>query len=472
MTDSTRQLAAIMFTDIMGYTAMMRKDEESALKILERNRNLHKPLIEKHGGRFIKEIGDGILATFPTASEAVFCAREIQQELSGDQVHKLRIGIHLGEIVVSEEDIYGDGVNIASRIENIAPAQGIYISESIYNEIRNIPGIKTNFQGEIKFKNADAKIKIYAIALDSLQVPRKGYFKRKKTEIANYEYRRKLKWIAPAIIVILVVILLFSSKFFKIDNPADIFFDEARTVMVLPFENTGGDATDQHIVLGITEGIFNQLVKIKDLKVIDKSYLQEYDYHAKSYREIGDELDVNNLVVGTVNQENNGIKVTAKLINSSTDVVIWTDVYNKPYNEVFSIHNQVALSIADALKAEVTKEEARHMGKKPTLNMTAYDLYLKGREYYSRYTEQDNISAMELFNKAIAQDPDFILPHAGLSDAFSQMAQRSNSKDFWLDSAYHHALIVQQEEPENSSGYKTMGLYYSINGNTSKAIKE
>ncbi len=132
----------------------------------------------------------------------------------------------------------------------------------------------------------------------------------------------------------------------------------------------------------------------------------------------------------------------------------------------------MAISIAEALKAEVTPEEVKKIEKPPTLNMTAYDLYLKGKEYYSRYTDQDNISAMELFIEALRLDPEFTLAHAGLSDVFSQLAQKSNAKDLWLDSAYRHAQIVQKEEPDNSSGYKSMGLYYSIKGNTKKAMQE
>lgn len=171
MTDSTRKLAAIMFTDIIGYTALMGKDEQRALEILYKNRDIQKPFIKKHGGRYVKEIGDGILAIFPTASKAVFCAKEIQQQLKDDPTLKVRIGIHLGEIVVSHKDVFGDGVNIASRIENIAPSQGIYISETVFHEIRNIREIDTCYQGEIKFKNTESKIRIYAIMLDFVSVP-------------------------------------------------------------------------------------------------------------------------------------------------------------------------------------------------------------------------------------------------------------------------------------------------------------
>ena len=472
MTDSTRKLAAIMFTDIIGYTALMGKDEQRALEILDKNRDIQKPLIKKHGGRYVKEIGDGILAIFPTTTEAVFCAKEIQQQLNDDPILKVRIGIHLGEIVVSHKDVFGDGVNIASRIENIAPSQGIYISETVFNEIRNIREIETCYQGEIKFKNTESKIKIYAIMLDFASVPGKAYFRKKKEEIIREVGHHKIiKWIFGILCFILILFVLYKFEFSS-TNGISPEWDNDKTVMVLPFENIGNDDANAYISIGITEDILNQLLKIRDLKVIDRSNLRKYEYQNKTYKDIGKELNVSNLLIGSVRKDADRIRITAKLINAKTEEVIWTNVYNKSFDDIFTIQTEVAISIAEALKAEVTADEVKKIEKRPTLNMTAYDLYLKGKEYYSRYTDQDNLGAMELFNQALILDPDFTLAHAGLSDAFSQLAQKSKAKDLWLDSAYRHAKIVQQEEPDNSSGYKSMGLYYSIKGNTLKAMQE
>lgn len=472
MTNSTRKLAAIMFTDIIGYTALMGKDEQRALEILDKNRDIQKPFIKKHGGRYVKEIGDGILAIFPTASKAVFCAKEIQQQLKDDPTLKVRIGIHLGEIVVSHKDVLGDGVNIASRIENIAPSQGIYISETVFHEIRNIREIDTCYQGEIKFKNTESKIRIYAIMLDFVSVPGKAYFRKKKEEIIREAGHRKIiKWISAILFFILILLVLYKFEFSSTTGISPEW-DKDKTVMVLPFENIGNDDANAYISIGITEDILNQLLKIRDLKVIDRSNLRKYEYQNKTFKDIGKELNVSNLLIGSVRKDADRIRITARLINAKTEEVVWTNVYNKSFEDIFTIQTEVAISIAEALKAEVTADEVKKIGKRPTLNMTAYDLYLKGKEYYSRYTEQDNISAMELFNEALRLDPEFTLAHAGLSDAFSQLAQKSKAKDLWLDSAYRHARIVQQEEPDNSSGYKSMGLYYSINGNTLKAMQE
>ncbi len=470
--DQNRQLAAIMFTDIIGYTAIMSADEKNALEVLDKNRQIHLPLFEKYHGTKIKEMGDGTLAIFSTASDAVMCAKEIQEQISNEPVLKLRIGIHLAEIVVSDEDVFGDGVNIASRIENIAPSQGIYISDPVFNSIRNSREFETCYLGEVRFKNSDSDTKIYAVRTDSLPLPDKSYFKKMKGEInKNKSNDRQIKLFAGILIFIFLMLSLYQ---FDVFNVKTIFgpTENGKTIVVLPFENLSGNEEEDYLSLGITEDIVNQLLKIKDLKVIDRSNLRKYVYHDKTFGQIGKELDVSNLLIGSVNKGSGQIRITAKLIDATTEEAVWTNVYNKPFKDIFQILTQVAVSIANELQAEVTTEEVERIKREPTINFTAYDLYLKGKEYYSRYTESENTSAINLYRQALAIDPEFTLAHAGLSDAFSQLAQKSNIKDPWLDSAYQHAKFVKQNDPANSSGYKSMGLYFSIQGNTVRAIEE
>ena len=163
---STRQLAAIMFTDIVGYTSLMGKDEARALEILETNRNIQKPLIKRHGGRFLKEVGDGILASFPAASDAVMCAGSIQHASGDHPGLQLRIGIHVGEVVFENDDVFGDGVNIASRISDITPPGSIWITDPVRSNIRNKPGVTTEFRVEEELKNVDEPIRLYEVIVE------------------------------------------------------------------------------------------------------------------------------------------------------------------------------------------------------------------------------------------------------------------------------------------------------------------
>ena len=161
-----RRLAAIMFTDIVGYTALMGKDEAAAFELLKKNRKIQRPLIEKRGGKWLKEIGDGALVSFQTISDAVYCAIEIQRKCEEETDLKLRIGIHQGEVMVEDQDVFGDGVNIASRLESLAPSGGIYVSESVYRNIQNKKGVKADYVREEILKNVDHPVRIYEIDMD------------------------------------------------------------------------------------------------------------------------------------------------------------------------------------------------------------------------------------------------------------------------------------------------------------------
>ena len=195
MTQS-RQLAAIMFTDIVGYTALMSEDEQRAFELLKKNRRVQRPVIEKFNGRWLKEIGDGVLASFSTISDAVNCALEIQEICKNEKDLKLRIGIHQGEVVFEENDVFGDGVNVASRLEPLAPIGGIVVSESVHRNVQNKPGIETKFVREEDLKGVKDPVKIYQIIIDGLppaiEVPEKPAPSKKKSPIGSMRLRSSL----------------------------------------------------------------------------------------------------------------------------------------------------------------------------------------------------------------------------------------------------------------------------------------
>ena len=371
----------------------------------------------------------------------------------------------MAEIVLSENDVFGDGVNLASRIEQIAPAGGIYISDPVFCSINNLLETKTHYEGEITFKNIGVPTKIYALVSPDLHTHDRSHFRKRKEGIDRRVTRKKTFRLAGTALIIITAIMFVLIKWF---NPLP---DTEKTIAVLPFQAIGNENGD-YVSSGITDDILNQLAKINELRVIDRSNLRTYPYKEKTYIQIGEDLNVASLLVGTVSKYDNNIRITAKLIDTSTEEILWSDIYNEPFEDIFQIQNEVAISIAQALKAKVSENEVSNLNQAPTLDVNAYDLYWKGKEYYDRYTEADNLSAIDLFRQALDLDPGFVLAHAGLSDAFSQLAQRSNIKDPWLDSAFYYADIVQKEDPTNSNGYKSMGLYYSIIGNTSSAIEE
>src|SRR5688572_22313858 len=228
---SSRQLAAIMFTDIVGYTALMGKDEQKAFELLDKNRQIQKPIIEQHNGRWIKELGDGVMATFNTVSEAVNAAITIQQTCNASKQFQLRVGIHLGEVVFENDDVFGNGVNIASRIQAIANPGSIYISETVHNSISNKKEFQTKFVKEEKLKNVKEPVKIYQVVADNVVTAQRIAQK--------FKLKRNVLFLAMTILIILVATYFFKGGFGiqKNDNPAVRQEMLSNSIAVLPFEN-------------------------------------------------------------------------------------------------------------------------------------------------------------------------------------------------------------------------------------------
>ena len=271
----SRQLAAIMFTDIVGYTALMGNDEKRAMDILNRNRALHKPVIEKNHGRWIKELGDGVMASFNTVSDAVNSAIEIIQGAQASNEFQLRIGIHLGEVIFEDNDVFGDGVNIAARIQSAASPGTIYVSESVYNNISNKQGIEAKFAKQETLKNVKEPVRMYEIHSSDA----------KKAE--------------PAV-----------SK----SQPSK---STEKSIAVLPFVNMSNDADQDYFCDGISEEIINALTQLKKIRVIARTSAFAFKGKNIDVREIGKSLDAMTLLEGSVRKAGNRVRITTQLVKAS-----------------------------------------------------------------------------------------------------------------------------------------------------------
>ena len=290
---STRKLAAIMFTDMVGYTAMMGRDEEAALMFLHKNRTIHKPIIERHNGEWLKEMGDGTLASFHSSSEAVRCAGAIQEAANKEGI-TLRIGIHMGEVLFEDNDVFGDGVNIASRIEAMVPSGRIWVSEAVHKSVRNKKGIETTFVREAQLKNVNQPVRIYEAKVGSLEVAGKP---AKSLELAKTNRRKGILTVA-AILSILVV-GYFGTSYFKGTPKADEQSVE-KSIAVLPFRNMSENPDNQHFCDGLMNRIVNNLSKISDLRVIPRTSVEQFRNNPPTAFEIGKKLDVNYILEGSV----------------------------------------------------------------------------------------------------------------------------------------------------------------------------
>jgi TolB-like protein/Flp pilus assembly protein TadD len=390
MSQAQRRLAAIMFTDMVGYSALAQRSEELALALLEEHRQILHPLFAGYGGRVIDTMGDGFLVEFPSALQAVRCAMEAQQALGArnasagpERAIRIRIGIHLGDVVFSEDNVYGDGVNIAARLEPLAEPGGIVISQQVYDQVHTRLGAPLTSIGRPALKNIRTPIEVYRVAL-----PRTAGALAATGDAATPP---------PAAASTTV---------------------ERASIAVLPLANLSPDPENEYFSDGLTEDILTQLSRIRRLKVISRTSVMQYKRTQKNVREIGRELGVATVLEGSVRKAGNKVRISVQLIDAGTDEHLWSETYDRELTDIFAIQSDVARQITDALKAQVSVEERARLDHRPTDNMEAYQAYLRGRFLWNQRTDEGVNAAIDLFRRATELDPKYAPAYVGLAEAY------------------------------------------------------
>src|SRR5579862_8964404 len=373
---ASRKLACIVFTDIVGYTSLMGSNEKNAFGILQKNRSIQKPIIEELNGRILKEMGDGIMAVFEAASEAVTAALRIQEKVQEANEYKLRIGIHLGEVIVDQEDIFGDGVNIASRIQTIAEPGCIYISESVQSNISNKPELVSRFVKEEILRNVRHPVKIYEVMRNS-----------------NLDHSTNLN--------------LHNQK----PETGEVSHDNS--IAVMPFINMSNDAEQEFFCDGITEEIINTLGQLSRLRVIARTSTFAFKNKTVGLREIGKTLDVRTILEGSVRKSGKRLRINTKLVNADNSSSLWSNQYDRELEDIFAIQEDIAQNVATAVKGFLTSDE-KELIRRPETIFEAYEYFLKGLGFFHQLFL---FSAVEMFKKAIEIDDQYALGYAGLADA-------------------------------------------------------
>ena len=371
-----------MFTDMVGYTALTQSDEAQALAVLERHNRLLRPIFPKFRGKEIKTIGDSFLIEFDSALDATNCAVEVQRFLHDYNVSssdewkiRLRIGLHLGDVEHREGDIFGDAVNIASRLQPLADPEGICISGQVYDQVRN----KANLTF-IKLEPRDLKGIKFSFDLYGIVMPWEQGGTSPVQELSS------------------------------------------KRIAVLPFANLSPDPGDEYFADGLTEELIDRLCQIKELAVIARTSVMNYKRKEKTAFQIGRELRSGVLVEGSLRKAGNKIRVTAQLINANTEEHIWSSHYDRELEDIFTVQSDIAENIASALRVQLLPTERAAIEKQPTQSIRAHAAYLKGLYFIKRVNKETFPRAIELFEKATVEDPGFAAAYAALADCYTYMA--------------------------------------------------
>ncbi|MEQ9424808.1 MAG: adenylate/guanylate cyclase domain-containing protein [Cyclobacteriaceae bacterium] len=463
--DNVRQLAAVMFTDIVGYTAMMQSDEAVAIKVRKRHREVFQQQHNLHRGEIIQYYGDGSLSIFKSAIEAVQCAIAIQKLLQEGDPVPIRIGLHMGDIVFNKTEVFGDGVNFASRIESMGVAGAILISNKLNDELKNHPEIRTSSMGQFELKNIAEPVEVFAVTNEGINVPGPSELKGKSRQISTSNAKGKQLGILAAIMMVIAVILTL--YFINADptNPSRA----QKSIAVLPFNNMSGD-DDGYFAAGITEDILTQISNIGDLRVLSRFTLKEYKSAGKTPKQIGEELGVSNLLVGSIRRSGDKLRISCQLIETDEETETWAQIFDRKIDDVFKIQSEIALEVAENLKSKLTETELNAINTSSTQNIAAYGTYLRGRGFYDTQTPESNERAISLFKEALKLDSNYGLALAGLADAYSQGVRKFRNRTIdYLDSARLVAKRATEVQPGIPEGWKALGVTYSSMGMLEKA---
>lgn len=385
----SRQLAAIMFTDIAGYTAMMQEDETLALQLRNKLRvNLEEQVSLEHG-RILEFRGDGALCYFTSTIEAVRSAIALQLEMQSVPIVPLRIGMHTGDVILEGNNIYGDGVNIASRMESFAIPGSIFISGRVYDDIKNQNDIQAISLGKFILKNVKEPVEMFAISNKGIIVPDKYNLTGKGKKIIE-------------------------------NQPKE------RSVIVLPFVNMSNDSEQEYFSDGLTEELIANLSKLNEMRVISRTTSMQYKGSKKDIKTIRKETSVNYIMEGSVRKHGNNLRITAQLLDANEDVHLWAETFRGTVDDIFDIQEMVSEKIVEALRIQLTKDEQVMLEKRYTDDIGAYQLYLKGRHFWKQRNEEGLKSAIGYFEKALEKDPEYALAWAGLADTYSIMGEYTN----------------------------------------------
>jgi adenylate cyclase len=465
-TGTVRKLAAILSADVEGYSRLMGDDEAATVQILTEYRAVIQSLVNRHRGRVVDSPGDNLLAEFSSVVDALQCAISIQQELKlrnmSLPIHRrmnFRMGINLGDVIVEGERIYGDGVNIAARIEGLAEPGGICIAGSVYDQIKTKLALDYEDMRHHAVKNIAEPVRVYRVRATSqlaTSVDSNG------ASLASASQRRAALLVVAVLVLLTAAVALWQLVIQPSSTPPT-----KPSIAVLPFVNMSGDSEQEYFSDGMTEDLITDLASLQGLWVIARNSAFTYKGKAFNPQQVSRELGVRYMLEGSVRRVNNRLRITAQLVDCTTGYHVWAQSYDRDLNDIFDVQEEIARQITRALAVHLTAAEEKNMAGPSTRNQDAWKDFVEGTRLYRRFTSIDNAQARALFERAIAQDAQFVRAYANLAATHRQdwiLAWTRNTEDSERQ-AYEIAekavgMARREPEPKPSLPYALEQLGY------------
>lgn len=421
-TSKNRKLAAILFADIVGYTAIMQQDEAHAIHLLEQYNQILATTLDHQNGQLLQDLGDGSLCLFDSAIAAVRCAIQLQTKWATNLNIPVRIGIHLGDVVFQKEKIYGDGVNIASRIESLAIPGAVFYSGSVYLAIKSHSDIQSTLLGNFDFKNVNESMAVYALSNEGFPVPDASHLSGKLQLNKVKSSTSYLKWLVPLSVAVIIgfsTLQWFSTKPINTNATELTIPDSEHTIAVLAFKDLSPQGDQEYFSDGISEELLNVLTKIKELKVSSRTSSFAFKQADRSIPDIAKLLDVKYVLEGSVRKADDQLRITAQLIDAVSDKHIWSETYDRKLEAVFELQDEIAGAIVTQVNQLIGNNgQVIPRMDFSTSNLSAYDLYLKAENLEGEESVERNWKIIALLEQAVQLDPAFVDAWASLGIAY------------------------------------------------------
>lgn len=483
MTDerATRKMSAILSADVKGYSNLMSKDEEGTVKALNDCREIISKRVQEHRGNVVDSPGDNVLAEFVSTVEAVKCAVKIQEDLKVRNADlpessrmEFRIGVNLGDVIEEKDRIYGDGVNIAARIEGLAEAGGICISGTAFDQVKGKLSLGYKFVGKQTVKNIPDPIRAYKVLMEPENVGK----------VIGENRLSKWRWVQIAAVLLIVItgVLGVWNIYFgppKIESASTdkmaFPLPEKPSIAVLPFKNVSGDPKDNYLGDGLTGQIINSISRYPRIFVISSQSSLSYKDKSVKIQQVAEELGVQYVLEGTVQKSGEKVRITTQLVDALTGRHVWSERYDGELKDIFDLQDKITIKVLNGMVAELVEGEQVHQWTKSGVtNLKALEKHYEAQGIFCRHTKEDYAKAKPMFEEAIKLDPKFVWPYVYLGYLHNGSAIRgwSESREKSLQIAYDLAQKAMAIDPSHDGPHTLLGAVYKNRGQVDKALSE